>query len=91
MTPLWKLKPGPILRWSRALHMAWGAGATTAGGLIGGDWGMGIGGVGATLGGFAWESLNKKWPIGPHMYGDGWDFLAFVAGAFVPAIIKSLF
>jgi hypothetical protein len=89
MTPIFKPKKGPILRWSRLLHFAEAVAATTLGGIFGGDAGMAYAGAGAIAGGFGWEALNSRFPKGKHMFGDGWDFLAFVAGALATAVVKT--
>lgn len=88
--PIFKPKKGPILRWSRGLHLIEAAAITAAGGFLWGETGAAYAGAAAIAGGFGWE-VSNKWIPGPHMFGDGWDFLAFVAGAFVGAGIQAVF
>uniref|UniRef100_A0A6M3JCF5 Uncharacterized protein n=1 Tax=viral metagenome TaxID=1070528 RepID=A0A6M3JCF5_9ZZZZ len=88
--PIFKLKPGPIIRPSRILHFTEGAVAATAGLILGGDHGMTIGGVAVVIGGMGWEVSNRFMP-GEHQYADMWDWLFFVAGPLVVGAVRSIF
>lgn len=88
--PIFKPKKGPILRWSRGLHLLEAAAITTAGGLLWGEQGAAYAGAASIIGGFGWE-VSNRFTGGYHPFGDGWDFLAFVAGAFVGAGVQAIF
>lgn len=88
--PIFKLKKGPILRWSRAIHFGIAVAATQAGGMIWGDSGYAYGAAAAVVGGLAWE-VSNRYTKGYHQYGDMWDWLAFVAGGLTVGGLRSIF
>ena len=88
--PVFKLKKGPILRWSRGLHAAEAAAATQVGGMLWGDVGAAKTAAVVLGAGMAWELSNKYIVKGPHQYADMWDWLAFVAGTLATGAIRSI-
>lgn len=82
---IFKPKSGPVIQWSRLVHLLLAATITGYGGHLGGYQGAVMAGFGAIALGFGWEVANR-WMGGVHPFGDAWDFWAFVIGATLTGI-----
>lgn len=78
--PIFVRKPGPILRWSRVLHLAVAFSMTGYGGHLAGDSGCAIGAVGAVVAGLIWELATPLFHV-KHPHADLWDLIAWLIGS----------
>jgi hypothetical protein len=90
---VWLSKSGPVLRWSRAVHVAIGFLAPAWGHHAHGNAGLGFGMLAVAAAGGLWElstpireRIRPGWG-GYHPYADARDLAAFLVGAALAALV----